>query len=643
MITCKRICAACAFLLWCPYFVLSQGVAEVPRTLEARQDTFRLPNYASLAFDKNLNTYRWNGLAKYTREMGSLSLQFSEQFLSSLIRTDQNLIRDEQSLDLFMRERLTDKLKGIAKVSSLSVTDNKSIALGNTSSNALYGGIAYRPIDHIIVEPLLGMRFDNQFNQRDKGLSYLLNLSSDSLDYEGYRTQLNGMMQYDRLTPRTLQRRSALISIERNFFERTRNALQLQYYGNRRDFYFPADANVQQQFQVGNNIETRTEDALSVADSLDYTLGKNVLLSFQGNVFTRSVGRETKYKTFVPGKPPPLNTTTDELKIDGGAKTNYFNGSDFSASVGFYYQERDEKHRVEPENAFTESEVDKQTRFEELKNNHSRRTSLTSTMDAAISQSQTVSLSGSVSLLRYDTPSAGNDDDRDELWYIFNLTTSHRVNQYINMRFAADVNLTHLVYLASTRSANNTWNRIFRLSPRLEYVPSKEFTTINTFEVLANYTVYDVEYSSATVRSIVFRQFSFVDSSRLELTQRLSFEWSSNLRLYERGELRWDTFTEQPLNYFEEKTYVGKIQYILHRHLIFSVGIRYFSQSRFVYAGRSRNIQGFLRSIGPITNIFWNVGKQTEFSISGWYESQSQTGVTDRGIANMTMSLTVRI
>jgi hypothetical protein len=611
--------------------------------MESRRDTLRIPNYASVVFDKDLNTYRWNGTTRYAHDFGSLFLRLDERFLSSLIRSGQDLIRDEQSVDLSVRDRLFDGIQASTKISSLSVSDNKSVTLGNTSSHAFYGGILYEPIPRVTIEPLVGLRLDNQFNQHDKGPSYLLNLSSDSLDYEGYSTRLNGMMQYDYLTPRTLEARNASLDIARLYFEQTRNALHVQYYGNRRDFYSAATTAVQQQLHVFNNIETRTEDAVTVSDSLDYSAGKNLLLSFEGSVFTREVGRATRYKLYLPGIRPTFNTTTDELKIEGGTRATYANGKTFNGTVGFFYQERNEQHSVENDDHANSIDLDEEMRMEEMKNNHSRRTSLASTLSIALSTYHSVALSGSVSLLRYDTPSAGNDDDRDELWYIFSATSDHRISRALTMTVTADLDLTHLVYLASTRSANNTWNRILRLSPRLDYTVSKEFRTINTFEVLANYTVYDIEYSLATNRSIVFRQFSFIDSSQLGLTRKLSLEFSGMLRLYERGELRWDAFTEQPVNYFEDGLFEGKLLFAADPRLIFSVGIRYFSQSRYGYDGISRNLESFLRTIGPTSTILWNAGKRTDVSFSGWFQSQSQTGESNRGIANMTMSLTVRI
>jgi hypothetical protein len=184
---------------------------------------------------------------------------------------------------------------------------------------------------------------------------------------------------------------------------------------------------------------------------------------------------------------------------------------------------------------------------------------------------------------------------------------------------------------------------VLRLAPRLAYSPSAEFTSTNTFEVLANYTVYDFDSPSSGIRSFAFRQFSFTDSSGFDLTRRLRLEWFSGIKLYEQGELRWADFSERPLTSFEDQTYVGTIRYLFGRSLLFSAGIRYFSQRRYLFKGQERSLDHYLRSIGPVTGIVWNVGDHTEFSTKGWFENQAQTGSAGRSFANMTMSLMVHM
>ncbi len=600
-------------------------------------------NTASIFTDKNLNTYSTFGAVRYRGGAGPLSLSVNELFVSTVIQTDRKRITDEQNFDLFARHRLTDRLQAAGKVSSLVVSDNQSLGITNVSAHAVYGGVEFSPVRSFAVTPLVGMRYENQTDQRDRGPSYLLGFDSDSMEYGGYRTEMNGKWQYDHLSPRVVETRNINVSAEKTFLDRTRNVVQFKYSRNRRDFYSPADAGMQARFGVSSNIETRTEDAFAAGDSLDYDIGRQILLKFQGNIFSRQIDRETRYKTYLDNPNPGANTTTKELKIEGSTEAIMTLGSSLTSSLRLFYQERDEKHQVQPDDSLSTGNLTKYTSREERRNNHSRRTTLSSNITMAFSSSQSLSVTGSTSILRYDTPSQENDDDRDELWHNVNLTFFSRFNQHLHLRVSVDLNLVHLVYLGSTRSADNTWNRIFRLSPRLEYSPTKAVTSVNTFEVLANYTAYDFEYPSSPIRSFVFRQFGFNDSTTVELTHRLSVELFALARFFERGEFRWEDFAERPLTYVEETTFIGALRYQLTARLLFSVGIRYFNQSRFAYKGNDRQIDQLLRSTGPISAIAWNVGGRTELAVKGWYEDQRQTGAPHRGIANMTMALVVHI
>ena len=395
--------------------------------------------------------------------------------------------------------------------------------------------------------------------------------------------------------------------------------------------------------QIKNNIESRTEDAFTVTDSLDYNVGGGLFVALLGNIFTRTIDRETRYRLFSSTRRAVLNSTVEELKINGSAEARYTDGKTLSGSLRFSYQERDERHTALPETRVPQQTLDTLTGVEERKNSHVRQSVLASTLSIKFSSSHSLSLSGSGNILRYDTPSLANNDDRDELLYLLNLTTDHRFNKHLSLRIVGDVSLNHLVYLSSRRSGDNTWNRVFRFAPRASYTPFDNLTTTNSFEVLANYTAYDYENGFTPTQSFVFRQFSFVDSSIVHLTRKLSLEWFNTIRLYERGELQWSEFTERPLHYFIDKTYLGTLHYQMQDGLLFSIGFRYFSQARYRYSGSTRNLEQFLRSVGPVAGIRWNVGSRTDLRLHGWYERQTQTSAPSRGFTTMTMSLTAQL
>jgi len=276
---------------------------------------------------------------------------------------------------------------------------------------------------------------------------------------------------------------------------------------------------------------------------------------------------------------------------------------------------------------------------EESKNNISRQTSLSGTLDFPISLSDRVFLSAAARILRYDTPSLLNVEDRDELLIVASLGTRHRVSRYLDLEIVLDGTVSHLVYLLSDRSANNNINRVLRLSPRTTYRPSSFFVTMNAFEVLANYTVYDFEQQVALVKSFSFRQFGWIDSTSVQLTRRIGLDFFAYLKLYERGQLKWAEFRERTENSYIEKTYVVQARFSPEPGLLFAVGIRFFSQSRFAYKPEGKRQDLYLRSAGPTCLIGWEVGSHGQIGLRGWYEERRQPDGSKTGLTNMTMNI----
>jgi hypothetical protein len=544
--------------------------------------------------------------------------------------------------DCILRRRISADLRATVRVSSFLVSDDQSINLTKLSTETMYGGATYRLSPSLSVEPLIGFVYDKQISQADKGITYLFSANLDTVDYNGYKTVFTGKWKYDQMIPRRQESRNAYFSIDKYFFENTNNFLNGFYTEARRDVYVPAEPSVRQEYGVAYNIETRTEEALGVTDTLRYGLARRMLFTLHGTAAGRQVSRAMRL-TYTPDPTrSSLPTTVDELRLESSAQIDYRPGDNTRALLRLDYAERDEHHSLQNPGVASAA-FPPLVHEEERKNNQSRRTGLAGSFSSAFSPDAGISLAAAATILRYDTPSEENDDDRDELRYVVSLAAHYRFNRYLTMRLTGDLNLMHLVYLASTRSASNTWNRIIRICDTVEYIPSDRFTTINQFEVLANYSVYDYEFSSAPIQSFAYRQFSFRDSSTLVLTNRISAGWFHYLKFYEQGEFRWDDFSERPVTYYEDKLYIATLRYKMHEGLLFSAGFRYFSQLRYSYKGAERFADRFLRSFGPLTGIQWALGSHANFSLNGWYERQHQDGEPDRLFTTMTMNLLIHI
>ena len=82
--------------------------------------------------------------------------------------------------------------------------------------------------------------------------------------------------------------------------------------------------------------------------------------------------------------------------------------------------------------------------------------------------------------------------------------------------------MNHIVYIYAEESANNNINRILRLSTGGTYSGANVSST-NSFEVSANYTVYDFEDLVPNYQSYSFRQFTAMDSSQNKIRQQAGF------------------------------------------------------------------------------------------------------------------------
>src|SRR5512132_1025932 len=67
-------------------------------------------NVTSIGFDRSLNTYHWTATTIDTIRSGPYQVSLNEQFLSTLIRSSQILINDNQALTLRLRRSLDDRL-----------------------------------------------------------------------------------------------------------------------------------------------------------------------------------------------------------------------------------------------------------------------------------------------------------------------------------------------------------------------------------------------------------------------------------------------------------------------------------------------------------------------------------------------------
>jgi hypothetical protein len=331
-----------------------------------------------------------------------------------------------------------------------------------------------------------------------------------------------------------------------------------------------------------------------------------------------------------------FDTKINESKLEFESTTSYLTENFFSA-LRFDYSERDEKHITKDFTGSIRSFYDERSDLEGMNNNTAERLSLSFIGGVKLSNSDVLSFSLYQNKLRYDTPSQENYDDRDELLSIIRLRYTKELNPFFNVFIGTEGTINHIVYIYSEESSNNNINRIIKLSTGGSY-SGPTVTSTNSFEVSANYTVYDFEDIIQNYQSYSFRQFTATDSSRIKLANRVDFVHFGYVKLSEQGNLRWASFSTNPTRYLQEIFSIPKFVFYYDRSAV-SLGLRIYSLNTYSYQDLVKTLDSKYLSVAPLTEFSLILRKSLNISFIGWYEFISSSSQAGTQQANLTMNV----
>ncbi len=596
------------------------------------------------AYNKFLNIHNFSNALNSAYSIGNWEFLASNNFNSTFIEAAPKIIRDDNLFLFTTRYKVLEFLKFGGFMKSRIVTDNRKIGLSNVSENTFGILSEIKPVNALIIQPLTGYKLDKQLEQIDKGFIYGADAFLNNFELSQYFFNSNVKYLNENLGPRNNLLLNSRFEVLKEFTKDIRNSFSLDFNEVKRDFYIKLDSSSANFFQTQFNIESRKDNTLSITESLLYNGILEIIdFEFSGNLFLRSVKRSTLYKLLTPPSKNVFDTRVNEFRLNISSSLNFRLGN-LNSNFKFIYSERDEKHLVEnlpniPQNFYLDRMED-----ELKKNNSSVRIQLGSDNSLNIYGKDTLFLNLYLSKLKYDTPSIENfsnkssifRDDRDELLTIGRLTYQKYFSHFFYTSVLLEAYMNHLVYIFAERSSNNNWNRVLRLRSNSNY-RSKSFSTSNTFEVLANYTIYDFEDLLQTTRSFSFRQFSFMDSTRLALSNKFFTALFFGLKLSEQGSLNWKSFSTKPMRHINELSGELKFGMMLSNFSNINLGFRLFSNREFRYEGNEKVEASNVLSIGPVIDL--NIYLKENLTLVGysWIEFISQTSQPSKRIINFNL------
>jgi hypothetical protein len=594
--------------------------AAHPQTADSLEliSSTNLGNLLSTRFFKQLSTYDLHTRFEIAEVWDDFDIRITENFNSTVVRSSEKNIRDEQFFAMQNKYRLNNGLSMGLGFSSNIYSDNRKTEINQASTNRLYIYSGIVPTDRVYIAPFAGYLNDIQVLNDDRGPLYGAEAKVDKLFISDMLISSNFKFQNEDISPRKNIIRHLDVLLNSEFTSEISNFLSALYSKQRKDFYFEADSITAQEFSITDNIQSRIETRYQIQDRLQYNNLFNLFyLDIAGLVNWRQVERDTKYKTLENATSSIFDSEIDELILDFETIFGY-NVRNFNGLLRLIYSERNEKNLAERIPSAPEDIYQDRAELEARKNNNSTRAAISFLGNMKLSQSDIIYFSIFHNKLRYDTPSEDNYDDRDELLSILRLRYSKQFTPFFEGFVTAEGTYNETVYIFSEKSSNNNTNRILKLAAGGAYKGNK-LSSINSFEVSANYTEYEFQDLNPNIKSYSFRQFTAFDSTNFVINKKLRCSLYGYIKLSEQGDLNWDEFTSRPTRYLQE-IYVEPRVTAAYSLIQFSAGIRFFSLSTYGYKSNNKYLDSEYKSIGPIAEILIAQSQNIYLKIYGWYE-----------------------
>jgi hypothetical protein len=614
------------------FFLILFNFIAHPQTSNDSLDFSKLSqtkNKLSSIFEKQLNTYSLASGFRYSSLLSNYLFGLSENFKSSYIKGIEKTVRDENQFQMFLINQYSRVIDFGLLLKNSILSDSRKLEINQSSiSSLMFFSRLHLFNNKFIVTPNAGYSNNKQIGEDDNGAEYGLELETKNFDL--YDFELDGLVKFrnEDISPRKNYLRNLDVSVSNYFDKNFTNRFNFRFLKSRKDFYFPADSVISQNFNIRNNIQSRTETHYLASDRFVFLeLFNNLSFESEGRVSFRNVKRETRFKLFDLQSSPPFDTEVDELKLEFDALFSYVTEK-LKSNIRFTLSERTEQNKVIFNKGVNQILFEQRKESEEQKNNHSIYGTITFAGSYQFSSKDKININLYQSKLRYDTPSILNDDDRDEILSIIRLEYYRIVNPFFSLFVNTEASQSHLVYIFASKSSNNNINRVIRLRTGSE-LNSRIVTSTNIFEVSANYTSYDFEGLNTNLRSFSYRQFSALDSTQVSISKRCYFNFLGYIKISEQGDFSWKTFSEKPRRYLRELFLEPQIEFE-YESKRFVFGIRFFSLSIYNYKEKNRVFESNYQSYGPTTIIGIKLFNNLSISVQGYYEIVKLTNFSSR-------------
>jgi hypothetical protein len=547
----------------------------------------------------------------------------------------ENFSNDYNNLEVKTDYNLLPKFYTGAGVASKLVSTNQPIDLNKGYSNFYFTSFDYLPNERVFMNSKFGVKDEKQVGVYNTGFSGMLESYANNVNISDFLSSAKLYMSLDKFSERTNYNYEVNTQVNKAFSESSANTGILRAFTVRTDFYTPATQSVVNSFNVSNNIQTRNEDYLMLSDNLDYRFTRNLKMRVDGMFFLKNINNGFKYK-------PVTSSIITENVYDNNIKENLLRAGfemDYrlnflSTRLNVSYTERAEDHTPVNVDNLAAPQKSELERIEKDKNNNSKTTTAYMEVMVYASNTNSLKLQGASSLLRYDTNSELNYDDRDEL--LLNGMVSHRYYNFKNffVETSFEYNSSVLNYIFKEKSSNNNKNSVYKLNSYSVFKPVEGVATKNFFQVLANYTVYKYEDIVSQVQSFSFRQLYLADSTDINISKKFIVGLFGELKLYEQGQFNNEKFSVKPLAFYDERTLGSNLSYDVKNFIRLYIGFRHYIRRFYTYDKNEKVLKRTQSTYGPYAGVVMNIRNNSSVYILGGIDKLEVSDSPDISTSN---------
>lgn len=496
-------------------------------------------------FDKFLNTFQFRGDANVNAYTNYGDFSIIQSYNGIGLTGLSSSFREDENFSFLYRKSLDSNFNLRFKQNWNLSTDTRNIGLNNLERLNGVLLLNFLESENYFIEFGAGVEKNEQVGIKTDGNIIQLNAIAKNIKSEDYL--INSNVNLDRLALKD-NRNFNLFNAESNLITISDNNNSLEMFAK----YRTLERDLISQFNTienGRLIENRIENRISTGLNFLFEISEHL-----NNSLNFTFDRQFVNKKFNDFNIDNRITSVERKLTEDITNAIYnfnINYNDFRQNFTINWLNRTEVNNTTKLFDILESDLNIIRNQENQRDNRSSQIRINGNTFYNLSTKDTLNFSFSNSLLRYDTPSNANNDDRDELNQ--NIAISYGRNHKSSFNNVLNFNLkfeyinNHLIFIKSSRSALNNVNRILKLTPSVYY--KNEYLSFKPeFDLTANYTIYDFENTTSGIRSFSFRQIAYRDSVNIKLLDRFEIDFNIFYRYFERGIFFNKTFAELPQN-----------------------------------------------------------------------------------------------